>query len=64
MKLARPDIFHPRIVLAVDSRRGHHEGVEAAAPTTTPAWSRPCATEGYTPADCPGTTRRRWKRTW
>lgn len=30
MKLARPDIFHPRIVLAVDSRRGHHDGVEAA----------------------------------
>ena len=30
MKLARPDIFHPRIVLAVDSRRGHHDGVETA----------------------------------
>lgn len=30
MKLARPEIFHPRIVLAVDSRRGHHDGVAAA----------------------------------
>lgn len=27
MKLARPDIFHPRIVLAVDPRHGHHDGV-------------------------------------
>lgn len=29
MKLARPDIFHPRIVLAVDPRRGHHRGGKA-----------------------------------
>lgn len=31
MKLARPDIFHPRIVLAVDPRGGHHDGVEPSA---------------------------------
>ncbi|ORW25197.1 hypothetical protein AWC18_02160 [Mycolicibacter nonchromogenicus] len=30
MKLARPDIFHPRIVLAVDPVRGHPEEVETA----------------------------------
>jgi len=29
MKLARPDIFHPRIVLAVDPQRGHHAAVDA-----------------------------------
>lgn len=31
MKLARPDIFHPRIVLAVDSRHGHHESAHQSA---------------------------------
>lgn len=28
MKLARPDIFHPRIVLAVDPRGGRHDGAD------------------------------------
>ena len=56
MKLARPDLFHPKVVLAgcpkLIQGDGDDSGLVAAL-----------AKRGLN-ARCPGTTRTRWTATW
>ena len=57
VKLARPDLFHPRIVLAgcpaLPEGDGDDDGLVAALRNA-----------GCTLAGCPGTTRRPWTPIW
>ena len=58
IKLARPDLFHPKIVLAGCPNWSRGDGDDAGL---VPALA---ARTVHARTGCPGTTRRPWTPTW